>query len=183
MKKISFLIVLLFSVASSQLRIGINTGRSISIGAPSAVLKEAGVPKEIIDATDDPIDGMGLTVGYEKMLPIIGLLGVGVEYSMGGDDGEDILFGYAVGKLPVFPLFKGIVKAGYSIPMGDTANDYGAGLGIGFGLGFKAPFIPIGAEILYSAHMLKSNDDGVFSKVEGLDPSYSSINLRATYKF
>ena len=133
MKKISLLLIAVSTIASAQLRVGLDVKRSLEMSL-------AGFAGESLDA-----EGMGVTVGYEQML--LSLVGVGAEYSIAGDEGLDMVYAYAVGKIPVgMPMMRGIVRFGYSMPMGDAAEGYAAGLAFGGGLRIKPPIFPIGVE-------------------------------------
>lgn len=173
MKKITVLLIILTTMATAQLRIGVDASRSMAFEA-----KIAGIP--ISDK--ESIDGMGFTIGYEKML--LSLIGVGAEYTLGGDNGPNIAFGYGVAKIPVgLPTFRGIVRVGYSLPMEDGMD---AGLAYGGGLRFKPPLLPIGAELLYTIHDLNSEmvdeakDLGINIETS---TKYSMVNLTLTYSF
>ena len=169
MKKISLLIIAITTIASAQLRVGIDVSRQLSL---------SGLPAETAD-------GMGFTLGYEQTL--FSLVGVGAEYSAAGDEGIDMLYGYAVAKLPLgFPMLRGIARAGYSLPMGDAADYYDAGLAYGTGLRFKLPLFPIGLEALYTMHNLemKSTGEDLGDMLASLlKLKYNVMTLTATYSF
>ena len=171
MKKISLLIIAITTIASAQLRVGIDVSRQLSL---------SGLPAETAD-------GMGFTLGYEQTL--FSLVGLGAEYSAAGDgdEGIDMLYGYAVAKIPFgIPTFRGIVRAGYSLPMGDAADYYDAGLAYGAGLRFKLPLFPIGLEALYTMHNLemKSTGDDLGDMLASLlKLKYNVMTLTATYSF
>ena len=100
MKKVSLLLIVITTIASAQLRLGLDVSRELSLSGIEA----------------EKADGMGFTLGYEQML--LSLVGVGAEYSLAGDEGIDMLYGYAVGKIPVgFPMARGIIRAGYSLSL------------------------------------------------------------------
>ena len=169
MKKISLLLIAITTLASAQLRIGLDISREISL---------AGIESE-------KADGMGFTLGYEQML--LSLLGVGAEYTAGGDEGVDMLYGYAVGKIPVgVPMARGIIRVGYSLPMGDASEFYDAGLAYGGGLRIKPPLFPVGIEALYTIHNLEMKTDGdefaeMFASL--LELKYNVLTVTATYSF
>ncbi|MBT3479412.1 MAG: hypothetical protein HOA15_02230 [Candidatus Marinimicrobia bacterium] len=168
MKRITVFLILLTTLATAQLRIGIDASREESI----------------LGISEKKIDGMGFTLGYEFML--LSLIGVGGEYTAGGDEGIDMVYGYAVGKIPVgLPMFRGIVRAGYSMPMGDAADFYDPGLAYGLGLRFKMPLIPVGAEALYTIHSLemKPDGDGLNELINALEMKYNVMSLVVTYSF
>jgi len=169
MKKISLLLIAITTLASAQLRIGLDISREISL---------AGIESE-------KADGMGFTLGYEQML--LSLVGVGAEYTAGGDEGVDMLYGYAVGKIPVgVPMARGIIRVGYSLPMGDASEFYDAGLAYGGGLRIKPPLFPVGIEALYTIHNLEMKTDGdefaeMFASL--LELKYNVLTVTATYSF
>ena len=169
MKKISLLLIAITTLASAQLRIGLDISREISL---------AGIESE-------KADGMGFTLGYEQML--LSLVGVGAEYSIAGDEGIDMLYGYAVGKIPVgVPMARGIIRVGYSLPMGDASEFYDAGLAYGGGLRIKPPLFPVGIEALYTIHNLEMKTDGdefaeMFASL--LELKYNVLSVTATYSF
>ena len=169
MKKISLLLIAITTLASAQLRLGIDISREISL---------AGIESE-------KADGMGFTLGYEQML--LSLVGVGAEYSIAGDEGIDMLYGYAVGKIPVgVPMARGIIRVGYSMPMGDASEFYDAGLAYGVGLRIKPPLFPVGIEALYTIHNLEMKTDGdefaeMFASL--LELKYNVLTVTATYSF
>ncbi len=169
MKKISLLLIAITTLASAQLRLGLDLSREISL---------AGIESE-------KADGMGFTLGYEQML--LSLVGVGAEYSIAGDEGIDMLYGYAVGKIPVgVPMARGIIRVGYSLPMGDASEFYDAGLAYGVGLRIKPPLFPVGIEALYTIHNLEMKTDGdefaeMFASL--LELKYNVLSVTATYSF
>ena len=169
MKKISLLLIAITTLASAQLRLGLDLSREISL---------AGIESE-------KADGMGFTLGYEQML--LSLVGVGAEYSIAGDQGIDMLYGYAVGKIPVgVPMARGIIRVGYSLPMGDASEFYDAGLAYGVGLRIKPPLFPVGIEALYTIHNLEMKTDGdefaeMFASL--LELKYNVLTVTATYSF
>jgi hypothetical protein len=169
MKKISLLLIAVTTIASAQLRLGLDVSREMTVSGMS----------------DEKSEGMGFTLGYEQML--LSLVGVGAEYTAGGDEGVDMLYGYAVGKIPVgFPMVRGIIRAGYSLPMGDAADVYEAGLAYGVGLRVKPPIFPIGIEALYTMHNLemKSSGDDMEDMFMALFKiKWNVLNITATYSF
>ena len=169
MKKISLLLIAVTTIASAQLRLGLDVSREMTVSGMSGEKSE----------------GMGFTLGYEKML--LSLVGVGAEYTAGGDEGVDMLYGYAVGKIPVgFPMARGIIRAGYSLPMGDAADVYEAGLAYGVGLRVKPPIFPIGIEALYTMHNLEmksSGDDMEDMFMDLFKIKWNVLNITATYSF
>ena len=173
MKKISLLLIAVSTIASAQLRVGLDVKRSLEMSL-------AGFAGESLDA-----EGMGITVGYEQML--LSLVGVGAEYSIAGDEGLDMVYAYAVSKIPVgMPMMRGIVRFGYSMPMGDAGDAYDPGTGLGLGLRVKPPIFPIGVEALYTMHSLKMKDTGdeLGDALSGLiETKYNVLTITATYSF
>ena len=174
MKKISLLLIAITTIASAQLRIGADISRTMDVSI-------SGFAGE-----SEKAEGMGFTLGYEQML--LSLVGVGAEYSLAGDEGIDMLYGYAVGKIPVgMPMMRGIVRVGYSMRMGDGADAYDPGLAFGGGLRIKPPILPIGVEALYTIHNLEPSDSGEdgfeTALLELIDIKYSVLTITATYSF
>ena len=169
MKKISLLLITITTIASAQLRLGLDVSREMTVAGMSGEKSE----------------GIGFTLGYEQML--LSLLGVGAEYTAGGDEGVDMLYGYAVGKIPVgIPMARGIIRVGYSLPMGDASEFYDAGLAYGGGLRIKPPLFPVGIEALYTIHNLEMKTDGdefaeMFASL--LELKYNVLTVTATYSF
>ncbi len=173
MKKISFLLITISTIVSAQLRLGADISREMDVSL-------AGFGGE-----SEKAEGMGFTLGYEQML--LSLVGVGAEYSLAGDEGIDMLYGYAVGKIPVgMPMMRGVIRVGYSMPMGDGADAYDPGLAFGGGLRIKPPILPIGLEALYTIHNLemKSTGDELGDALSGLiEVKYNVFTITATYSF
>lgn len=172
MRKISLLILLVSTIASAQLRVGVDMSSTHS-------MEVLGI------SSDDKIDGVGFTLGYEQML--LSLVGVGGEFTLGGDY-MDRIQGYAVAKIPVgLPMFRGIVRVGYSKIMGDWEEIYDGGLSYGFGVRFKMPVMPIGVEALYSIHSLEAkafeDDEMGLGEALGFEEKSKIINITATYSF
>ena len=168
MKKVSIITLLFVTTAFSQLRVGADISRKMDLSGLASESSE----------------GMGFTLGYERML--LGLVGAGGEFTLGGDEGPDMIYGYGVAKIPVgLPFFKGIVRAGYSLPVGEDGDMYEAGLAYGAGLRFKFPVQPIGVEVLYTIHNLEMKDqgDGFAELLDALDFTWSVMNITATYNF
>tara|TARA_Y100000590_G_C15199759_1_gene818246 strand:+ start:55 stop:603 length:549 start_codon:yes stop_codon:yes gene_type:complete len=182
MKKISLLLIVITTTASAQLRIGMDISRNYKSTLGGTVGEALGLSSNV--KTDK---ATALTLGYEQML--LSLIGVGVEYTSGSSKGGGIphedaskghqfVFGYAVAKIPVgMPMFRGIVRAGMSLPLGGQGS-YGLGPAFGGGLRFKLPLFPVGAELLYTIHNLKPDTDEAL-----FDMSYRALNLTATYSF
>ena len=169
MKKITLLIIAVTTIATSQLKVGINPFNIYSLeGAATAM------------------DGMGFSVGYEKMF--MGLVGAGAEYTTSpanGDDDDylpDFLFAYSVVRILVGTIFRAVAKFGLNMPMGsvydgETASDlYDPTLSYGGGLRFKLPLFPVGLEALYTIHNMKEKEFDSEQK-------YSMVSINATYSF
>ena len=168
MKKIVLMSLLMLSAAFSQLRVGADVSREMTLSGLEG----------------EKAEGMGYTLGYEKML--LGLIGLGGEFSLGGDEVPDMVYGYGVARVPVgLPFFRGVVRMGYSLPVGEDGEDFDAGLAYGAGLRFKFPIQPIGLELLYTVHNLEMKDsgDGLDELLNALDFKWNVLNLTATYSF
>ena len=172
MKKITLLIIAVTTIATSQLKVGINPFNIYSLeGAATAM------------------EGMGFSVGYEKMF--MGLVGAGAEYTLSGteQDGDenpygipDFLFAYSVVRIPIGTMLRAVAKFGLNMPMGsvydgETASDwYDPTLSYGGGLRFKLPLFPVGLEALYTIHNMKEKEFDSEQK-------YSMVSINATYSF
>lgn len=169
MRKILIVLLSMPIIASAQLRAGLDVYRSISLGP-----------------VEEKADDLALTIGYEKMLPL-GFVGVGGEYTLDiAEDGLNMVYLYGVGKIPIMPFMRGIVRAGYSMPMGDGADMYEPGMSYGVGARFKLPLIPIGLEALYTMHSLEMKDTGdefADAFADLLDFKLNALNVTATLKF
>ena len=187
MKKITLLFIIITTISSAQLRVGIDARRDKSIGG---LLGAAVSPL----FEDGKLDGMGYTLGYDYM-PILSsgkpsFLGLGAEYTMGGKEGIDMVYGYVVSK--IFNAL--IIRGGYSLPLGDGdtgkyKNEWGFAWGLG--LRIKSPDFPVGLELLYTIHKLKEKsiiDDLDNEEIEELFDNlfglrYSVRNITLTYSF
>ena len=170
MKKITLLVIAVTTIATSQLKVGINP---FNIYSP--------------EGASTAMDGMGFSVGYEKMF--MGLIGAGVEYttSASEQDGDnypipDFLFGYSIVRIPIGTMLRAVAKFGLNMPMGSITDDDKASdlfdptLSYGGGLRFKLPLFPVGLEALYTIHNMKMKEyDG--------DYKYSTVSVNATYSF
>ncbi|MDP6338900.1 MAG: hypothetical protein QF842_01045 [Candidatus Marinimicrobia bacterium] len=181
MKKITVLFIILSTLLTAQLRVGVDMSRKLSIGLSptlTAAFIVAGIdPPE----TKVEYEGMGFTVGYDLML--LSLVGVGGELSLGGGGDEappNIIFGYGVAKIPFgIPMARAVIRAGYSLPMEDGME---AGLAYGFGLRIKPPVFPLGAEVHYTEHKLKFEDSAL--AIGGvMDYKFKYMNIAVTYSF
>ena len=101
------------------------------------------------------------------------------------EEGINMAYVYGVGKFPIAPFMRGIVRAGYSIPL-DEDDMYEPGLAYGVGARFKLPLIPIGLEALYTIHSLEmkpSGEDFADALIDVLDFKLNALNITATLKF
>ena len=180
MKKITVLFIALATLASAQLRVGVDMSRKLSIGLSpelTAAFKAMGFDPE----TEIEADGMGYTIGYDLML--LSLVGVGGEINLGGGGEEappNIVFGYGVAKIPFgITMARAVIRAGYSLPMEDGME---AGLAYGVGIRIKPPLFPLGAEAHYTIHNLKF-EDSEMDMGGVMDYKYKYMNLTVTYSF
>ena len=199
MKKISIILIAISAIASSQLRLGLDVSRKATL-TPS-YSKEfkalAAASGESLPGEQDlKVDGMGISLGYDLML--LSLVGVGAELNIGsGGDSEDDhdhddedhddegagpdnqVFVYGVAKVPVFPMVRGVIRAGL-VKSFDSELD--PGLGFGFGLRVKPPIFPIGLEANYTIYNFSVTQDMGIGDMS-IDMKQSYLNLTATYKF
>ena len=202
MKKLSILLIALITVASAQLRVGLDLSNNVSL--------------KIGDADVDVKNSSpGLRFGYEYTL--LTIAGVGAEYVItgeqdfhaGGEKGDvgklfpDVLSAYGLVRLPVgVPFARGVIRAGMYLPLGSrTIETYGLsesvnyidiyspGITWGVGVRAKLPVIPVGAELLYQSTSLNLTDDAKQSEILNDEfglfdgKSISTISLVATYSF
>ena len=199
MKKISILLIAVSTIASAQLRLGLDVSRkgTITPSYPSELKAAAAAMGESLPGKEDlKFDGMGISVGYDLML--LSLVGVGAELNIGsGGDSEDDhdhddeehsdeeigpdnqVFVYGVAKVPVFPMVRGVIRAGL-VKSFDSELD--PGLGFGFGLRVKPPIFPIGLEANYTIYNFSASQDMGIGDMS-IDMRQSYLNLTATYKF
>ena len=199
MKKISIILIAISAIASAQLRLGLDVSRKATL-TPS-YSKEfkalAAASGESLPGEQDlKVDGMGISLGYDLML--LSLVGVGAELNIGsGGDSEDDhdhddeehsdeeigpdnqVFVYGVAKVPVFPMVRGVIRAGL-VKSFDSELD--PGLGFGFGLRVKPPIFPIGLEANYTIYNFSASQDMGIGDMS-IDMRQSYLNLTATYKF
>ena len=188
MKRISLVLMLLFSVAFSQLRVGLDLSRSAKATyTVPAELKAAflAMGEEVPGSQDFTAGGLGLSVGYELML--LSLVGVGAEANLGLSNKEcgaeeekcyepdSHYFGYGVVKFPVFPMVRGVVRGGLVM---SSDSDVDAGLGLGFGVRVKPPVLPVGIEASYNIYNNSAEMDGIET-----DLRQSYFNVSASYSF
>ena len=199
MKKISILLIAVSTIASAQLRLGLDVSRkgTLTPSYPSELKAAAAAMGESLPGEEDlKFDGMGISVGYDLML--LSLVGVGAELNIGsGGDSEDDhdhddeehsdeeigpdnqVFVYGVAKVPVFPMVRGVIRAGL-VKSFDSELD--PGLGFGFGLRVKPPIFPIGLEANYTIYNFSASQDMGIGDMS-IDMKQSYLNLTATYKF
>mgnify|MGYP003310063534 CR=1 FL=1 len=199
MKKISILLIAVSTIASAQLRLGLDVSRkgTLTPSYPSELKAAAAAMGESLPGEEDlKFDGMGISVGYDLML--LSLVGVGAELNIGsGGDSEDDhdhddeehsdeeigpdnqVFVYGVAKVPVFPMVRGVIRAGL-VKSFDSELD--PGLGFGFGLRVKPPIFPIGLEANYTIYNFSATQDMGIGDMS-IDMRQSYLNLTATYKF
>ena len=199
MKKISILLIAVSTIASAQLRLGLDVSRkgTLTPSYPSELKAAAAAMGESLPGEEDlKFDGMGISVGYDLML--LSLVGVGAELNIGsGGDSEDDhdhddeehsdeeigpdnqVFVYGVAKVPVFPMVRGVIRAGL-VKSFDSELD--PGLGFGFGLRVKPPIFPIGLEANYTIYNFSATQDMGIGDLS-IDMRQSYLNLTATYKF
>lgn len=183
MKKTTVLLLFIMGFAFGQLRVGLDVNRETKMSIESISLKQKP-------------EGMGINIGYEQTL-FFELIGVGVEYvhstvteidddhdhDHDHDEEEDeksamasLVSGYAVAKIPLGPMFKGVARLGMSLPL---QEGFGAGLMYGAGVRVKPPVFPIGFEFIYSIHDIKPEE----GDLGDLKFTYNRMNLSMTYSF
>jgi len=114
MKKISFLIIAVTTIASAQLRVGVDVSRKMKV-TPSWPAEMKALA--LVEGIDQPgtetmtAEGLGFSVGYDFMLA--SLVGVGAELNIASEsDDEDggpsnQIFAYSIVKLPFGVPFAG----------------------------------------------------------------------------
>ena len=211
MKKISLLLISITTIASAQLRVGLDFG--------------GGVKQNFLGIMEiEQNSKQGFTVGYEKTL--FGIAGVGAEYvvtqvgdaemkssaSFFGESVSDsettsdkmfpnVLKVYGLARVPLgVPFLRGVVRAGMFVPLGSTdiegesfkwGDVYKTGLTWGVGVRAKLPVFPFGAELLYQSMKLDSGSEidlfGEGDDDEGgmLFPNgdFTNFTLAVTYSF
>ena len=211
MKKISLLLISITTIASSQLRVGLDFG--------------GGVKQNFLGIMEiEQNSKQGFTVGYEKTLS--GIAGIGAEYvvtqvgdaemkssaSFFGESVSDsettsdkmfpnVLKVYGLARVPLgVPFLRGVVRAGMFVPLGSTdiegesfkwGDVYKTGLTWGVGVRAKLPVFPFGVELLYQSMKLDSGSEidlfGEGDDDEGgmLFPNgdFTNFTLAVTYSF
>jgi len=211
MKKISLLLISITTIASAQLRVGLDFG--------------GGIKQNFLIMEIEQKSKQGFTVGYEKTLS--GIAGIGAEYvvtqvgdaemkssaSFFGESVSDsettsdkmfpnVLKVYGLARVPLgVPFLRGVVRAGMFVPLGSTDIDgesfkwgdvYKTGLTWGVGVRAKLPVFPFGAELLYQSMSLDSGSDlDLFGEGDDDDEGgmlfpngdFTSFTLAVTYSF
>ena len=188
MKKISFLIIAVTTIASAQLRVGVDVSRKMKV-TPSfpAEMKALALVEGInLPGTETmTAEGLGFTVGYDFMLA--SLVGVGAELNIASEsDDEDggpsnQIFAYSIVKLPFGVSFaRGVVRIGIAKSFEEGIDP---GLGYGFGLRIKPPLFPIGAEASYNIYNYSQEEKDSELGTMKYDLKQSYMNLSLTYSF
>jgi|TARA_B100001750_G_scaffold100769_1_gene79688 hypothetical protein len=188
MKKISFLIIAVTTIASAQLRVGVDVSRKMKV-TPSfpAEMKALALVEGInLPGTETmTAEGLGFTVGYDFMLA--SLVGVGAELNIASEsDDEDggpsnQIFAYSIVKLPFgVPFARGVVRIGIAKSFEEGIDP---GLGYGFGLRIKPPLFPIGAEASYNIYNYSQEEKDAELGTMKFDLKQSYMNLSLTYSF
>ena len=212
MKKVSLLVITLTTLASAQLRVGLDFG--------------GGVKQNLLGIMEiEQNSKLGFTVGYEKTLS--GIAGIGAEYvvtqvgdaemkssaSFFGESVSDsettsdkmfpnVLKVYGLARVPLgVPFLRGVVRAGMFVPLGSTdiegesfkwGDVYKTGLTWGVGVRAKLPVFPFGAELLYQSMSLDSGSEiDLFGEGDDDDEGgmlfpngdFTSFTLALTYSF
>ena len=188
MKKISFLIIAVTTIASAQLRVGVDVSRKMKV-TPSfpAEMKALALVEGInLPGTETmTAEGLGFSVGYDFMLA--SLVGVGAELNIASEsDDEDggpsnQIFAYSIVKLPFgVPFARGVVRIGIAKSFEEGIDP---GLGYGFGLRIKPPLFPIGAEASYNIYNYSQEEKDAELGTMKFDLKQSYMNLSLTYSF
>ena len=188
MKKISFLIIAVTTIASAQLRVGVDVSRKMKV-TPSfpAEMKALALVEGInLPGTETmTAEGLGFTVGYDFMLA--SLVGVGAELNIASEsDDEDggpsnQIFAYSIVKLPFgVPFARGVVRIGIAKSFEEGIDP---GLGYGFGLRIKPPLFPIGAEASYNIYNYSQEEKDAELGTMKFALKQSYMNLSLTYSF
>ena len=200
MKKIVLLFIAVTTIASSQLRVGLDASRKVEVSPSWGAEVEtaaAMLGMSLPGKKEKTADGLSVSIGYDFML--LSLVGIGAELNMSGnsfDPDEELvtesasgsliinppdptnqIFVYSSLKLPFgVPFARGVVRLGVAKPF---ADEYDPGLGYGFGLRIKAPLFPLGAEASYNIYNYKAEYDEEIS----LDIKETYMNISVTYSF
>ena len=188
MKKISFLIIAITTIASAQLRVGVDVSRKMKV-TPSfpAEMKALALVEGInLPGTETmTAEGLGFTVGYDFMLA--SLVGVGAELNIASEsDDEDggpsnQIFAYSIVKLPFgVPFARGVVRIGIAKSFEEGIDP---GLGYGFGLRIKPPLFPIGAEASYNIYNYSQEEKDAELGTMKFDLKQSYMKISLTYSY
>ena len=188
MKKISFLIIAVTTIASAQLRVGVDVSRKMKVTPSYPAEMKALALVEGIDLPGTETmtaEGLGFSVGYDFMLA--SLVGVGAELNIASEsDDEDggpsnQIFAYSIVKLPFgVPFARGVVRIGIAKSFEEGIDP---GLGYGFGLRIKPPLFPIGAEASYNIYNYSQEEKDAELGTMKFDLKQSYMNLSLTYSF
>ena len=188
MKKISLLIIAVTTIASAQLRVGVDVSRKMKVTPSYPAEMKALALVEGIDLPGTETmtaEGLGFTVGYDFMLA--SLVGVGAELNIASEsDDEDggpsnQIFAYSIVKLPFgVPFARGVVRIGIAKSFEEGIDP---GLGYGFGLRIKPPLFPIGAEASYNIYNYSQEEKDAELGTMKFDLKQSYMNLSLTYSF
>jgi len=188
MKKISFLLIAVTTIASAQLRVGVDVSRKMKVTPSYPAEMKALALVEGIDLPGTETmtaEGLGFSVGYDFMLA--SLVGVGAELNIAAEsDDEDggpsnQIFAYSIVKLPFgVPFARGVVRVGIAKSFEEGIDP---GLGYGFGLRIKPPLFPIGAEASYNIYNYSQEEKDPELGTMKYDLKQSYMNLSLTYSF
>ena len=188
MKKISFLIIAVTTIASAQLRVGVDVSRKMKVTPSYPAEMKALALVEGIDLPGTETmtaEGLGFSVGYDFILA--SLVGVGAELNIASEsDDEDggpsnQIFAYSIVKLPFgVPFARGVVRVGIAKSFEEGIDP---GLGYGFGLRIKPPLFPIGAEASYNIYNYSQEEKDPELGTMKYDLKQSYMNLSLTYSF
>jgi len=188
MKKISFLIIAVTTIASAQLRVGVDVSRKMKVTPSYPAEMKALALVEGIDLPGTETmtaEGLAFSVGYDFMLA--SLVGVGAELNIAAEsDDEDggpsnQIFAYSIVKLPFgVPFARGVVRVGIAKSFEEGIDP---GLGYGFGLRIKPPLFPIGAEASYNIYNYSQEEKDPELGTMKYDLKQSYMNLSLTYSF
>lgn len=188
MKKISFLIIAVTTIASAQLRVGVDVSIKMKVTPSYPAEMKALALVEGIDLPGTETmtaEGLGFSVGYDFMLA--SLVGVGAELNIASEsDDEDggpsnQIFAYSIVKLPFgVPFARGVVRVGIAKSFEEGIDP---GLGYGFGLRIKPPLFPIGAEASYNIYNYSQEEKDPELGTMKYDLKQSYMNLSLTYSF
>ena len=188
MKKISFLIIAVTTIASAQLRVGVDVSRKMKVTPSYPAEMKALALVEGIDLPGTETmtaEGLGFSVGYDFMLA--SLVGVGAELNIASEsDDEDggpsnQIFAYSIIKLPFgVPFARGVIRVGIAKSFEEGIDP---GLGYGFGLRIKPPLFPIGAEASYNIYNYSQEEEDPDFGTMKFDLKQAYMNLSLTYSF